>query len=620
VRFVENGGARAERPAQPAPAPPPDRGFGTNDGVNAGRLIVLAIDQANMTRGGGRAAMEAAGRFLDRLTPADRVGLVTIPVGPSVDFTNDYARVKQSLMNIVGGGAHQYYGGRGLSLAEAFAFMTGQQRRLWTEAVQIECSFTRTQQEFENCLRELEGLARDKVMAAKTSASISLQALKNLIRRMGTVEGPKQLILVGQSMVTGTNFGDLDLMTEVNDVGLEAQRARVTVSVIHMDRAFIEAFDVKEKFPTRTLIEDSHLLTDGLVQTAGAAGGAYYSLSVAFDPAFDRIARETSAAYEVGFETIEADRDGKVHKIEVKVGRPGVTVRARRSFVAGPKAAAAAAGATDAGATAPSPRDRVARILESPVPRTALPIRLRAHALAEPGGARVRVLIAADIGREEKAPAEVSLGYFLRAPGGAVAGQAIETADLQPSGHGSLYYSTVLIVPPGEYMLRLAALDAADRAGVVEAPVTARFEPAGGYELSDPLLTEPDVRAGGKMKMNVDGRVSGRELSAYVELRGAAAAAPTGEAATQALSAPADVAPAPAPMVRFDVINPADGTVLVGRLVKATAEDEPGRWFAEATLNIASLPEGRCMLRVAPVDPATGDASKGMTRTVQITR
>jgi hypothetical protein len=68
------------------------------------------------------------------------------------------------------------------------------------------------------------------------------------------------------------------------------------------------------------------------------------------------------------------------------------------------------------------------------------------------------------------------------------------------------------------------------------------------------------------------------------------------------------------------VVNPADGSVLAGRQVTATAEDVPGRWFAESTLDIGGLPAGRYTLRVAPVDPATGEAAKGMTRTIQIAR
>jgi hypothetical protein len=312
----------------------------------------------------------------------------------------------------------------------------------------------------------------------------------------------------------------------------------------------------------------------------------------------------------------------------VKVNRPDVTVRARRSFVASrpPAAGTSAAAAQPAGNDTPtlpaSPEERVARALEAPVPRTALPIRVRAHALGQPGGGQVRLLVAAEIGRGVGAAAPVTVGYLLRAPGGATAGRTVETVDLQPVREGAArawYYSTVMLVAPGDYTLRLAALAARDRVGTVEVPVTAQWIEAGPYRASDLLLTEPGVRAGGRMAMNVDGRVSGRGLGVYVEVRvpePAAAATPATTSPEAGATAP-PAAPFP-PTVRFDVIDPADGAVLVGRAVRATAEQDAGRAYAEATLDLSRLSPGQYLLRVAPLDPDTSEPTGGVTRTLRV--
>ena len=50
--------------------------------------------------------------------------------------------------------------------------------------------------------------------------------------------------------------------------------------------------------------------------------------------AFQRIAREIAAYYLLSAESEPADRDGRTHRIKVSLARPGVTVRARREFVA----------------------------------------------------------------------------------------------------------------------------------------------------------------------------------------------------------------------------------------------------------------------------------------------
>ena len=100
-------------PAAVAPA------FSSNRDTPRGRLIVLVFDVGFMTSGGGRAAAEAAERFVARLGPQDRVALVTLPTGPKVDFTTDHSRVAEAVRN-VRGGRWFMKGPYNLSLAEAF--------------------------------------------------------------------------------------------------------------------------------------------------------------------------------------------------------------------------------------------------------------------------------------------------------------------------------------------------------------------------------------------------------------------------------------------------------------------------------------------------------------------
>src|SRR5215213_4471091 len=65
-------------------------------------------------------------------------------------------------------------------------------------------------------------------------------------------------------------------------------------------------------------------------------GGGYFELLKTADlaPTSTRVAQELRSQYLIGF--APAVLDGKVHKLEVKVTRPGMTVRARRSYLAAP--------------------------------------------------------------------------------------------------------------------------------------------------------------------------------------------------------------------------------------------------------------------------------------------
>jgi len=65
-------------------------------------------------------------------------------------------------------------------------------------------------------------------------------------------------------------------------------------------------------------------------------GGGYFELQKTADlsPTFTHVAQELRSQYLIGF--APAALDGKVHKLDVKVNKPGMTVRARKSYLAAP--------------------------------------------------------------------------------------------------------------------------------------------------------------------------------------------------------------------------------------------------------------------------------------------
>jgi Ca-activated chloride channel family protein len=72
----------------------------------------------------------------------------------------------------------------------------------------------------------------------------------------------------------------------------------------------------------------------GLRRLAEETGGGYFELKKTSDlgPTFSRVAQELHSQYALGFEAQQLD--GKVHKLTVRMKQPGMTARARRSYVA----------------------------------------------------------------------------------------------------------------------------------------------------------------------------------------------------------------------------------------------------------------------------------------------
>ena len=75
----------------------------------------------------------------------------------------------------------------------------------------------------------------------------------------------------------------------------------------------------------------------GLRRLAEETGGGYFELKKTADlgPTFTRVAQELHSLYTIGF--TPPVLDGKEHRVEVRVDRPGVTIRTRKSYIAAPE-------------------------------------------------------------------------------------------------------------------------------------------------------------------------------------------------------------------------------------------------------------------------------------------
>ena len=71
-----------------------------------------------------------------------------------------------------------------------------------------------------------------------------------------------------------------------------------------------------------------------LKRLAEETGGGYFELSTTdqLTSTFTRVALELHSQYLLGFQ--QDSRDGRTHKLEVRVKKPGLTARARKTYIA----------------------------------------------------------------------------------------------------------------------------------------------------------------------------------------------------------------------------------------------------------------------------------------------
>lgn len=211
-----------------------------------------------------------------------------------------------------------------------------------------------------------------------------------------------------------------------------------------------------------SLMSELRLSQDSLRTLADETGGFAAVNSNELTTAFERIVRDNSGYYVLAYYPPSDKRDGKFHKIEVRVTRPGLTVRARRGYVS-PRGNRPTPKQTDKG---PSPE--LLEALNSPIQVSGLTM----HVFAAPfKGTAPNASVAFGVelrGRDlSLAPGnKVELTFLAIDAVGKTRGSRTDvlTIDLRPETLARVQATGFRLLnrvdlPPGRYQLRLAARD-----------------------------------------------------------------------------------------------------------------------------------------------------------------
>ena len=120
-----------------------------------------------------------------------------------------------------------------------------------------------------------------------------------------------------------TDGDDTESRTSFGTVVERARAEEVMVYAIGLESSYFNGQRMVRSKPDR-----------GLRKLADETGGGYFELEKSSDlaPTFTRVAYELHSQYVLGFAPPQLD--GRVHKLAVRVKQPGMTARARRSYIA----------------------------------------------------------------------------------------------------------------------------------------------------------------------------------------------------------------------------------------------------------------------------------------------
>ena len=317
--------------------------------------------------------MRGAERFLGTLAPADRVGLAFVP-GPGrfLEFTADVDSIRQGLKGVQGTADRA---GWQVPLAEAVSYIKNRDRLRWQQWLDLQCD-VRMETQAEACRQQMEAEAGQVYLAYRERSLSTMRALASVFAGLKGIEGPKTVVLISEGL-------GAESMADVRDLAGAAAEAQATLFVVLVDTSGPDA-----AYQGRTEIaspEDRERDTSGLYDLAGLSRGVVLKVISSSDAAFQRITRELMGYYVLGFEPEGNDRDGRNHSVKVEVSRPKATVRAR--------------GLLNIPALPPTPQVVLSAALRSPLVERGLSVRVAAYALRDGASGKVRLLIAARVGR-----------------------------------------------------------------------------------------------------------------------------------------------------------------------------------------------------------------------------
>lgn len=198
---------------------------------------------------------------------------------------------------------------------------------------------------------------------------------------------------------------------------------------------------------------------------ASATGGFALVNSNGFDQALARVVQENSTYYVLGFTSTNERRDGRYRRLEVRVRRPGLTVRTRDGYISPSR--------SDRAVALTPPEAMTARdVISSPVEKSTVPMKVFAAAFKGSGRSVANVVITAEVegsqlglvagdksmrGQLEVASAAVSASGKVTQGPQTIFDLVLDADTYERATAQGIRIVSAVTLPPDRYQLRVAA-------------------------------------------------------------------------------------------------------------------------------------------------------------------
>jgi len=339
----------------------------------ARRFLGLYVDDQHIAWEDLTRTQQAAARYLgSAIQPGDRVGIFTSSGQNTVDFTDDYAKVKRDLSLLWNRPATPRDRQACPEILDYQAYQIVHQHDPTAIEVAaydaLACHYNNDPRFLAQAQDEAESSAYAVMNMSEVEGESGLRELEGLVRRMGVLPGERNIVFISPGFLTET------LKERLGELVDRAIRSNVIINSFDARGlyTFIPGGDASQGSSVITLnpaasgrkvlIEEEELqhATEVLSETAAATGGVYFHNNNDLDAGFRKVGSLPAVYYVLGFSPSHLKYDGRFHPLKVSLtARSHFTLQARRGYFAPASAPDSAAKAKEDIEEAAFSRDEV---------------------------------------------------------------------------------------------------------------------------------------------------------------------------------------------------------------------------------------------------------------------
>jgi len=361
---IEESGARQEiqqfylrltdatgLPAAAGTAPP---ALGAAPDAGAARVFLVIFDDQHLSPGGFKRTQVAAETLFSKHFHSGDIGGVLVRGRIANDrLTTDreelIASVRKAKPNLASNS--RLFDARmwpRLTEIEAVRIVVNADRSVIGMAVQRACADDPGQCRFAE--EAVRGKAQRMAGDSRAESARTLQTIGAALNGLARFNGRKTILLMSEGFIAEESW---PLVQEAVGRAARANARIYTLDARGLDRPMrtVDDVDPGGADSVQRMLEQMDFGADAINSLAVDTGGFVAKNLNIFDKAIDRIGDDAGSYYVLGYRPTTA-QDGTFHSINVIVKRPGVSVRARRGYVANVREAATPS--TPGGAAAPA--------------------------------------------------------------------------------------------------------------------------------------------------------------------------------------------------------------------------------------------------------------------------